>query len=322
MNRTGAVKDFSAHTVHENDQFEYELGDNEFIKHKPALGERGAAIAFYVIVKLINGGVRRRVLSKHDVDQYRKRSKSPNNGPWVTDYNAMALKTTFLRELPWLPLKLELQEAVSYENAIEAQASVRYIENNSQAAVDYTVPEVIEQPAIEQAQTDYLPDYEDVEPEPEPVPEPPRRRASAKAQPQQQTQPPLQPAPPASSPKPQSVSEVNPQNVKAFESWVLRMEIEAKNLGYEHLTMPGALSRAIYADLVEQKIAVPCADTYAQRRLNIAKLRPEWPELFEILEDSFKRVMDRMSGPKPQPEQKAQTEAPWGEGGDAYQGDY
>ena len=36
-------------------------------------------------------------VSKADIDKIRKRSKSPNNGPWVSDYAEMAKKTVINR---------------------------------------------------------------------------------------------------------------------------------------------------------------------------------------------------------------------------------
>jgi recombination protein RecT len=317
LNRTGAVRDLAAHVVYERDEFTYSLGDDEKIVHVPALGDRGEAIAFYVIVKLTNGGVRRRVLSRHDVDQYRKRSKSPNNGPWVSDYNAMALKTTFLREVPWLPMSLELREAVSYENAVDAQAKIVYKDGSNQ--IDYEVPEPVQQIESQYQQPDYEPEYE---PEPEPVPvEKPRqtRRAPSRL-----------PAPatvieegvpevvaPSVPVAPKHLSESNPDHVRAFESWISAKETEVRAAGLDHLCLPGALARAIYANLVERGIAQQCADTYGQKRLNIAKLRRDWDETLNLLNISFGLLLK-----KSEPEKNVSGEAPWQDGNDGYQGDY
>ena len=328
LNRTGAVKDLIAHVVYERDEFDYSLGDDEHITHKPAMGDRGEAIAFYVIVKLTNGGVRRRVLSRHDVDQYRRRSKSANNGPWVTDYNAMALKTTFLREVPWLPLSLELREAVGYENAIEAQAKVVYKDGAGQ--IDYDMPEPAAQ--LEYAPAEPVEEYQQQYQEPEPAPAPPPPRQTRRAAPRAAAPPaPLpaddeitdvesEPVKPAAAAAPKPLTESNPQHVKAFESWLAVMEKDAHSRNLEHLTMPGSMARVIYADLVENGIAPQRADTYPQKRLNVAKLRSNWDETLQLLDAAYARILVKFDPQKPAAAEP--PEAPWEEDGEAYHGDY
>jgi len=328
LNRTGNVKDLIAHTVYERDEFDYSLGDNEHITHKPAMGDRGEAIAYYVIVKLTNGGVRRRVLSRHDVEQYRRRSKTPNAGPWVSDYNAMALKTTFLRELPWLPLSLELREAASYENAIEAHAKVVYSERANQ--IEYDMPEPAAQ--LEYAPAEQVEEYQQQYQEPEPAPAPPPPRQTRRAAPRAAAPAPapltaddeitdVEPGPAKPSAPAKPLSEANPQHVKAFETWLATMEKDAHSRGLEHLTMPGSMARVIYADLVENGVAPQCADTYPQKRLNVAKLRADWNDTLHLLDSAYARVLAKFEADK-QPSAEP-PEAPWeGKSGEAYHGDY
>lgn len=59
------------------------------------------------------------VLSKADVERYRARSKAKNSGPWVTDYTAMALKTTVRRMATFMPLSIQAQEAVARDEQRE-----------------------------------------------------------------------------------------------------------------------------------------------------------------------------------------------------------
>ena len=42
--RSGHIQSIYAHAVHENDEFEYELGLHPKLEHKPSHGDRGAFI--------------------------------------------------------------------------------------------------------------------------------------------------------------------------------------------------------------------------------------------------------------------------------------
>ena len=54
--RSGEITSISAHEVCENDDFEYELGLEEKLKHKPALKDRGAVILYYAVFRTENCG--------------------------------------------------------------------------------------------------------------------------------------------------------------------------------------------------------------------------------------------------------------------------
>ena len=52
-------------------------------------------------------------MTKAEVDAIRNRSKSKDRGPWVTDYEAMALKTVIRRSFRYLPVSVEAQSAAA-----------------------------------------------------------------------------------------------------------------------------------------------------------------------------------------------------------------
>ena len=64
------------------------------------------------------------VLTKDEIDGIRKRSRSGNNGPWVTDYNEMAKKTAFRRLAKWLPLSAEFRDAVEKDDDLPTEKDV------------------------------------------------------------------------------------------------------------------------------------------------------------------------------------------------------
>lgn len=118
--RSGQIISISAHTVHQNDKFSYELGLNPDIKHVPADGDRGEVTHVYAVAKLKDGGVQFEVMSRFDVEKVRKSSKASSNGPWVTHWEEMAKKTVCRRLFKWLPVSIEMQQAVTMDERAEA----------------------------------------------------------------------------------------------------------------------------------------------------------------------------------------------------------
>lgn len=110
--RSGQIVSLSAQAVYENDDFEFEYGLNEKLKHIPAKGERGELIAAYAIAHLKGGGHQIEVMFRGDIDKIRARSKCAKNGPWVTDYDEMAKKTVVRRLFKYLPISIEMAEAI------------------------------------------------------------------------------------------------------------------------------------------------------------------------------------------------------------------
>lgn len=115
------AKSLSAQAVYENDEFEYEEGLNPVLRHKPTLGNRGEAIAYYAVATLTNGGHAFTVLSKAGVEEIRIRSKAgmgEKDSPWKTDYDEMAKKTVLRRMFKLLPKSPELARALSQDDGV------------------------------------------------------------------------------------------------------------------------------------------------------------------------------------------------------------
>ncbi len=113
--RNGLVSHIHADVVCENDEFEYNLG--EVVKHKIDFRrERGNIYAAYCVIRFKDGTQKTEVMSRKEIDGIRSRSKSRDNGPWVTDYNEMAKKTVFKRASKWIPLTPEAVDAMDVDN--------------------------------------------------------------------------------------------------------------------------------------------------------------------------------------------------------------
>lgn len=129
----------TAHTVYENDEFEYELGLNPCLNHRPTLGERGEIRLFYGLFKLTNGGFGFEVMSKTAMDDFAKEySKAFDSSfrPWRTNYESMALKTIIKKALKYAPLKSEFRNALSTDETIKNEIGADMSEINGENIFD------------------------------------------------------------------------------------------------------------------------------------------------------------------------------------------
>lgn len=115
---SGQLIDIWAEIVYENDHFKYTLGLRRDIEHEPAEGERGNPIYVYAAAKLKDGGTPFVVLTHAEVEAIRARSKAKDNGPWVTDWAAMARKTAVKQLSKWLPLSAEFNTAAVLDGSV------------------------------------------------------------------------------------------------------------------------------------------------------------------------------------------------------------
>lgn len=120
--RSGMVASIMAHAVYEGDEFSFQLGLSPDIKHLPTAEDRESTskIRYVYAYARFKGGFDPVfvVLSRNKVEQYRRRSPYADKGPWIKDYEAMALKTAIRRLKTWLPLSAQMAEAFDRDGAI------------------------------------------------------------------------------------------------------------------------------------------------------------------------------------------------------------
>ena len=121
VRRSGELQTLDVHEVCRNDKFEFEYGLTPKLMHRPALENRGEVYCYYAIAKLKDGGFSYLVMSVQDIERFRKRSKSPENGPWVTDYDAMAKKTVIKQLAKYLPLSTEIQRSITQDETTKKE---------------------------------------------------------------------------------------------------------------------------------------------------------------------------------------------------------
>lgn len=117
--RSGEIAEIYAKAVYPEDVFEVEEGTERKIVHKPDYtGNRGdQAVCYYAVFRTKSGNIDFEVMSKPEIDAIRSRSKASGSGPWVTDYDQMALKTVLKRLLKRAPMSIEFADAVKAETA-------------------------------------------------------------------------------------------------------------------------------------------------------------------------------------------------------------
>lgn len=136
IDRSGSVKSLHPYAVHNGqyktatgfellhdpDEFDFWLGDEPRIIHKPrnAFPEfREQLRCVYVVAHLRGGGKQFEVLMPEEIEAHRKRSRAASDGPWVTDYVPMALKTAIRKIAKYLPkatVPLGIAEAMQIDD--------------------------------------------------------------------------------------------------------------------------------------------------------------------------------------------------------------
>lgn len=110
--RSGQIESIYAVEVYNGEPFEVELGLSQNISHKrrfDIIANPENVIAVYAVAKLKGGEVQFDVMTRSQVDAIRGRSKSKDNGPWVTDWVEMAKKTVVRRLFKYLPVSIEVK---------------------------------------------------------------------------------------------------------------------------------------------------------------------------------------------------------------------
>lgn len=119
--RSGQILSISARAVYEHDDFSYEYGLHEDLKHVPFEGgDAGVLTHVYAVARLKDGGVQFEVMSRKQIEAVRAQSKAANSGPWVTHFEEMAKKTVIRRLFKYLPVSIEMQQATVLDEAADA----------------------------------------------------------------------------------------------------------------------------------------------------------------------------------------------------------
>ncbi|MER9961683.1 recombinase RecT [Mesorhizobium sp. M0045] len=116
---SGEIATWDVHAVFENDEFDFELGDSPYIKHKPTLGEPGKLVAVYSIATMKSGEISRDVMSVSAVEKIRTKSRGKKT-PWHDPifYPEMAKKTVAKRHSKVLPMSSDLDDLMRRDDGL------------------------------------------------------------------------------------------------------------------------------------------------------------------------------------------------------------
>lgn len=142
--RSGEIASIRAVVVHEKDSFRLVEGIDQTIEHEPFLdGDPGRLRLVYCVVKLKDGGVHVELMTRAQVDGIKARSRSRDNGPWVTDYEEMAKKTVAKRALKWQPISSErLRDGLERDEDVLEETEDKQLSESVAAAVIATKEKV------------------------------------------------------------------------------------------------------------------------------------------------------------------------------------
>lgn len=155
--RSGEVTMINAQVVYENDEFEYELGLDQKLRHIPAKKNRGKPEYYYGVFKTKSGASGFQVMSYEDVLEHAKKfSKSYNaksgkfSGPWESDFNSMAKKTCLLAALKYAPKKSDFVKAIVNDNSVKSSISEDMSSVNNDDVIDVEAAEPTEADVAEE----------------------------------------------------------------------------------------------------------------------------------------------------------------------------
>ena len=126
--RSGEIANFLPGIVHEKDTFEYKRAGR---RHDGSLGtilehleydgpdDPGPVVATYIAMISKEGHEQIDVMFRRDIDKSRARSRAKDEGPWVTDFDAMALKSVVRRASKFWPLETSVAAAINQDELID-----------------------------------------------------------------------------------------------------------------------------------------------------------------------------------------------------------
>ena len=135
VSNSGELETISSHVVYDKDHFDYILGDDEKIEHKPFIGEnRGKPILTYAIAKTKDGGIYREVMTEFQIQAVRNISRAKDSGPWSGPFaDEMRRKTAIRRLSKRLPMSTDLDDLIRRDDDL-------YDVNQPQEPKDVTPP--------------------------------------------------------------------------------------------------------------------------------------------------------------------------------------
>lgn len=322
--RTETIKSVTAKAVYSNDEFVYEEGLDDRLIHRPYLGgDRGQVIAYYAIIKFINGGHAFDVMSfaemANHVERFAPRDYKTQaiTGPWSTDFDEMAKKTMIRRLFKMMRKSTDIvAKATLYDERV-----IDRDQATSELRPQFDPPPVVAQiparpapdPQFDEIEAEVV---EEPETQPEPVKEEPPATKVVKAAPKKKASPaPAKTVEPATEDKPVSPLAAT---VAAIESWFAAVTVENSEAGLADLADRDTLMDWLWGKFVAAGQADANVAQWYSRLNALAKLGGDTAGTIRILDAAMESIRtdylgEPESAPEPAAPAKAADEPPAGE---------
>lgn len=130
VKQTGDVTRVTCEPVYKGDAFDYQLGDEPYLRHKPDLSMLGEErpdadiVAFYAVAFFKDGSTQFEVMGRASVEKLKARAlekkRNTASSPWNTDFSEMGRKTALRRLCKRLPKTSALAKALDLQAAAES----------------------------------------------------------------------------------------------------------------------------------------------------------------------------------------------------------
>lgn len=151
--RSGEIEDINAHCVYSGDEFDLELGAEPKLRHKPDYNatRTDSDIVGAYMVAYLKGNTRPHIefVPRSDIDKVRGASKAGQRGPWVDWFAEMCRKTAVKRGIKYLPMSVELAEAVTLDNDAIERTEVLSAQTNPTRGADAILNRITSRPVSE-----------------------------------------------------------------------------------------------------------------------------------------------------------------------------
>ncbi|WKB49116.1 recombinase RecT [Lactococcus lactis subsp. lactis] len=124
--RSGQIKSVNTGTIYESEFKGYNKITGEFTIDETIIPDedKDEVAGYFAYVQLVNGGESKQFSRKKQIEYFAKKyskaysydlDNNKKSSPWSTEFNAMAEKTVLKQVLKFVPMSLEMQEAVSID---------------------------------------------------------------------------------------------------------------------------------------------------------------------------------------------------------------
>lgn len=147
------AKHLDAQVVYENDDFEYQLGLDPILRHRPAHGDRGKPVYYYAVASLTTGAAVFEVMTPAEVAAVRAPALKRTRGSQVDDPQHWMERKTVLRQLvKRLPKSTALSNAIAADERPGVQLAAQKIPEQISAGsevIDEVTGEITAAPEVD-----------------------------------------------------------------------------------------------------------------------------------------------------------------------------